>query len=149
MNEMIPASDLPGYRDWFEVVRTYAACERVLTERCAAAGLTLAQHDVLAVLLREGAQRQNRLAERLFVTKSNVTALLSRMERDGLIERTPDPDDARAKRVSPTLEGRVRAEAAMAAQEEVARGMIAQLTEAERTAMGEMMRRVRAFLEGA
>ncbi|MEL6615307.1 MAG: MarR family transcriptional regulator, partial [Bacteroidota bacterium] len=93
MNQNPETLQIPGYRDWFEVIRTYAACERVLTDRCRDVGLTLAQHDVLAALSTDGPLRQNELASRLFVTKSNVTALLARMERDGLVRRAPDPDD--------------------------------------------------------
>ena len=51
--------EVSGYRNWLEVIRTYAACERVLTERCRRAGLTLAQHDILATLVSEGPLRQS------------------------------------------------------------------------------------------
>ena len=146
MTETRAPIEIPGYRNWLEVIRTYAACERVLTERCRHAGLTLAQHDVLATLLSEGPLRQSDLASRLFVVKSNVVAVLNRMERDGLVQRTPDPADGRANRIVPTPEGRRRAEMSMAAQQDVARGMIGQLSPNECDALGEMMRRVRAYL---
>lgn len=147
MNQNPEFDSLPGYRDWFEVVRAHAACVRVLSERCREVGLTLPQHDVLARLLADGSLRQNDLADRLFVTKSNVTALLSRMERDGLVQRSPDPEDGRAKRVSMTPTGEQRVRASLDRQREVAAGMIAQLTPEECAAMGDMMRRVRAYLE--
>ena len=146
MNEKRAPIDVAGYRNWLEVIRTYAACERVLTERCRKAGLTLAQHDVLATLQSEGPLRQSDLASRLFVVKSNVAAVLDRMERDGLVQRTPDPSDGRANRIVPTDEGRRRAEITLAAQQEVARGMIGQLSPEECDALGDMMRRVRAYL---
>ena len=146
MNEKRAPAEVPGYRNWLEVIRTYAACEQVLTERCRRAGLTLAQHDILATLLSEGPLRQNDLANRLFVVKSNVAAVLNRMERDGLVQRTPDPSDGRANRIVPTDKGRRRAEVTMSAQRDVARGMIGQLSPEECDALGEMMRRVRAYL---
>ncbi|HVD00132.1 MAG TPA: MarR family transcriptional regulator [Candidatus Dormibacteraeota bacterium] len=39
------------------------------------------------------------LAEALDVTPRNVTGLVDHLERDGLVERFPDPDDRRATRV--------------------------------------------------
>lgn len=147
MNEIEFPDGIPGYRNWLEVVRTYNVCEQVITERCREEGLTLAQHDVLATLLIEGPLQQNELARHLLVAKSNVTAVLGRMERDGLVERRPDPDDGRAKQVAPTDEGRRRAQATMAAQQEVARGMIGQLSPDECATLGDMMRRVRAYLK--
>jgi DNA-binding MarR family transcriptional regulator len=39
------------------------------------------------------------LAESLNVTPRNVTGLVDHLERDGLVERFPDPDDRRAIRV--------------------------------------------------
>lgn len=146
MNKVTFPPPIAGYSDWFEVIKTYAACERVLAKRCQEVGLTLAQHDILAALLADGPLRQKDLAARLFVAKSNVAAVLSRMERDGLVERIVDPSDGRAKLVSTTAEGQRRAELTLAAQQDVAQGMIAQLSPEECAVLGDMMRRVRAYL---
>ncbi|MEO0556657.1 MAG: MarR family transcriptional regulator [Bacteroidota bacterium] len=148
MNYIQESLQIPGYRDWIEVGRAYAACDLVLTRRFREAGLTLAQHDVLVTLLTsEEPLRAVDLARRLVVTKSNVTALLSRMERDGLVTSTSDPSDGRVKRIAVTTEGRRRAEQTLKSQREVAEGMISQLTPEECTALGDMMRRVRGHLE--
>lgn len=45
------------------------------------------------------------LAEALFCDASNVTSLVDRLEQRGIIERRPDPDDRRVKRIALTQEG--------------------------------------------
>jgi DNA-binding MarR family transcriptional regulator len=50
---------------------------------------------VLQLIPREGA-RQKDLAERALVTKQAIAELVDALEADGLVERTPDPQDGRA-----------------------------------------------------
>ena len=49
--------------------------------------------------------RQTELAERMQITKQALGELVDDMERLGLVERKPDPDDRRAKLVSLTERG--------------------------------------------
>jgi DNA-binding MarR family transcriptional regulator len=50
--------------------------------------------------------RMSDLAERLGVSKQAVTQLVDELEGFGVVEREPDPDDARARRVVFTPRGR-------------------------------------------
>lgn len=50
--------------------------------------------------------RMSDLAERLGVSKQAITQLVDELEGLGVVERTPDPDDARARRVVFTARGR-------------------------------------------
>src|SRR5712691_3396840 len=52
-----------------------------------------------------------RLAGDLESTPRNITGLVDHLERDGLVERVPDPDDRRSVRAKLTEAGRVRIEA--------------------------------------
>ena len=45
------------------------------------------------------------LADRLFCDASNVTGIVDRLEARGLVERQPDPDDRRVRRLVLTAEG--------------------------------------------
>jgi DNA-binding MarR family transcriptional regulator len=50
--------------------------------------------------------RMSELAERLGVSKQAVTQLVDELEGFGVVERVPDPEDARARRVVFTARGR-------------------------------------------
>ena len=80
-------------------------------------GTTLPRFDLLAQL--DGAEREGaagltmtRLSRRLMVTNANVTALVARLEAEGLVRRAASPGDRRSQTVSLTSAGR-RALAAM------------------------------------
>jgi DNA-binding MarR family transcriptional regulator len=68
--------------------------------------LSLTTASTLATLDRIGPLRLSDLAAREGVTQPSMTALVSRLERDGLAERSGDPDDRRAVNVVITERGR-------------------------------------------
>jgi DNA-binding MarR family transcriptional regulator len=51
---------------------------------------------VLLPLFAEDNQRIGTLTRQARVSKQTMTSMLAQMERDGLVERTPDPGDRRA-----------------------------------------------------
>jgi DNA-binding MarR family transcriptional regulator len=72
---------------------------------------------VLGTLRDTGPRRITELAAIEAIAQPSMTTLIGRLERDGLVSRAPDPDDARAVRVAVTAEGierltRLRAERA-------------------------------------
>lgn len=54
------------------------------------------------------------LSERLYCEASYMTDLVDRLERRGLVERRPDPEDRRVKRLATTTAGEELREAALA-----------------------------------
>jgi DNA-binding MarR family transcriptional regulator len=60
---------------------------------------------VLGTLRDTGPRRITELAAIEAVAQPSMTTLVARLERDGLVTRAPDPDDARAVRVAVTAEG--------------------------------------------
>src|SRR5204863_8736078 len=60
-------------------------------------GLTLPQWRALAEIFRNEAIAQVSLAAALDVDQMTVSGIVSRLEKRGLIERYPDPNDSRAK----------------------------------------------------
>ena len=69
-------------------------------------GMTRAKWAVLARLDRFEGLRQAELAEMLDLQPISLTRLLDGLADNGLIERRPDPDDRRAKRLFLTPAGR-------------------------------------------
>lgn len=61
---------------------------------------------VLIPLLEEDGLRMGEIARRARLSKQTMTTMVRLCERDGLIERRPDPDDGRATRVHLTAKAR-------------------------------------------
>lgn len=77
----------------------------------AAAGLSTSQVNALLTLKPGEAVPMRSLAARLDYDASNLSVLVDRLERRGVVERRPDPGDRRVKALVLTPEGeRLRAE---------------------------------------
>jgi DNA-binding MarR family transcriptional regulator len=83
-------------------------------------GLSFADYTVLRVLLLEGEPYElspSRIAEMVVRTTGGMTKMIDRLERAGLVERSPDPNDRRGVLVGLTRRGLVTsAEASRAYQ---------------------------------
>jgi DNA-binding MarR family transcriptional regulator len=90
---------------------------------------------VLKTLLDNGPTRITELAKSEAVTQPSMTTLVTRLERDGLVTRTPDPDDARAVRVEITDEGLQRAARMRAERAALLDAALAELEPTERAAL--------------
>lgn len=81
----------------------------VLAARFAAAGfpdVRPSYGSVLLPLYEDDGLRMGELARRARLSKQTMTTMIRRLERDGLVERRPDPGDARAMRVFLTSRSR-------------------------------------------
>lgn len=92
----------------FALKRAYQAARHVLENELQGTGLTVAQMDVLKVLLAApGADVDQRTVQTdLGVTSATLTRLLASMESKALITRVPLPTDARGKSVRLTAKAR-------------------------------------------
>jgi MarR family transcriptional regulator, transcriptional regulator for hemolysin len=86
--------------DVARLLRTYA------DHKAAQFGMTRAQWAVLVRLDRFEGLNQSELAEMLDLQPITLTRLLDKLCDSGLIERRPDPDDRRAKRLFLTAAAR-------------------------------------------
>lgn len=84
------------------VALTSHALKRALDAELARENITFRQWEVLAWLAHDGDLSQVELADRLGIEAPTLVGILSRMERDGWLERTPCPIDRRRKRLHPT-----------------------------------------------
>jgi MarR family transcriptional regulator for hemolysin len=75
---------------------------RQLERNLAPLGLSPGHMPVLLALEGGNAMTQKALAERAGVEQATMTATLTRMERDGLVDRRPNPDDGRSTLVALT-----------------------------------------------
>ncbi|WP_040834925.1 MarR family winged helix-turn-helix transcriptional regulator [Nocardia brevicatena] len=94
-------------------------------------GLRYAQVPVLA-LLRDGAElTQKELAEATGIEQPSMAQLLTRMHRDRLIHRTPNPRDARSRMITLTDEAAAHSTAARRQLDELNRRAVAGFSAAE------------------
>ncbi len=100
--------DTPERRAVVSVVRGFGAIQRQMSPYYARFGLTPAQFQMLTVInrLRGKGITQRQLGQELYVSFPNVTVMLSRLERDGLIERVVNEADRRERFVRITARGR-------------------------------------------
>ena len=68
-------------------------------------GITFVEYSVLRVLM-DGTMSLSRLAEAAVRTTGGMTKIVDRLERRGLVERTPDPSDRRGVLIGLTEDGR-------------------------------------------
>ncbi len=95
------------------LVRRFSLSERVDVACC---GMTTAQAATIETLAATGPLRLGDLGRRLGIAPSTLTRNLGRLLATRLLEREPDPEDARASRVALTAAGR-RAAARLEEQE--------------------------------
>lgn len=103
-------------RVWFRFMRLHQRMLGQMTARIRELGLSIPQFDLLSTLSEGEGISQSELAERLYVTKGNVSGLVDRLVQAGLVERRAIAGDRRSYAMHLTAEGRRLAEAGMAAQ---------------------------------
>jgi DNA-binding MarR family transcriptional regulator len=74
--------------------------------------VTVAQARLAQRIAEEGT-RLTELADRAGVTKQTASLLVAALEREGLVERVPDPADGRARLIQLSSRGRQAAQRAM------------------------------------
>ena len=139
--------EIPGYPAWLSVARTAQLCHRQLTGALEPLGLEVAHYDVLANVARDEGLSQQVLARRLLVAKSNVSALLTVLERRALIVRAKDPADARLRLISLTPEGARLTQRAMEIHAVIVSAMLGVLSGSEAETIRQAMIRIAAALE--
>jgi DNA-binding MarR family transcriptional regulator len=91
---------------WVRLLKAHGLVLRQVRRRLPAR-VTLPQFDVLAQLHRRSdGMTAGELTRELLVTPGNVTGVVDRLERLGLVLRRPVPEDRRAVRVVLTARGR-------------------------------------------
>jgi DNA-binding MarR family transcriptional regulator len=100
------ASDSHAERVWFRLMRLETRMRVAVAERLRKINLSVPQCDVLTTLSeREGVSQQG-LAERLYVTKGNISGLVDRLVAAGLVERRSAAADKRQHSIFLTPDGR-------------------------------------------
>ena len=103
-------------RVWFRFVRLNRRVTGAMAGVLRGLGLSIPQFDLISTLGEREGLTQQELAQRLYVTKGNVSGLVDRLVEAGLVERRPIPGDRRSHALHLTAEGRRLATAGLDAQ---------------------------------
>jgi len=112
----VPHAATEPDRVWFRFMRLHQRMLMQMTGRIRKLGLSIPQFDLLSTLTEQEGISQSELAERLYVTKGNVSGLVDRLVQAGLVERRAIAGDRRSYAMHLTPEGRRLAEAGIATQ---------------------------------
>ena len=103
-------------RVWLRLIRLMTRARTTMGERLGEIALSVPQLDVLSTLTEAEGVSQQELATRLYVTKGNISGLIDRLARAGLVERRSIPGDKRQHAIYLTQSGRAAADAAIGVQ---------------------------------
>lgn len=99
---------------WLRLARVFQRIDRRTADHLRRWDLSLAQFDVLVQVGVAEGMTQQELANKLLVTKGNISQLIERLERRGLVRRC---QEGRASRLYLTMDGRALRAQVMPAQE--------------------------------
>ena len=133
---------------------TSTLMKKIARQFFARQGSSEAQFNLLAVLRYSdgpesesaGPMTQNELSRKLLVDKSNITSLIDRMERDGLIRRNAVPGDRRSYHISLTDAGHEAIDRIDPLYEEVAAQVMSGFSPVERDELIRLTRKLRLAL---
>jgi DNA-binding MarR family transcriptional regulator len=110
--EELPGSDADAIEVLLALLRSVRVHRTAVSRQLEAleleAGITGARYTLLMTLYfsRENLLAQNEISRELNVSRTNITNLIDGLERDGLVERVPNPSDRRVSYAQLTDRGR-------------------------------------------
>lgn len=145
------SSDVQGDRVavsvWVRLVKSYNLVLREVRRRLRG-NCTLPQFDVLAQLIREEkGMTFVGLSRRLLVTAGNLTGIVDRLERDGLVYREYDKSDRRVIRVRLTDKGKELTQEILPRHASEVEDILAVMTPEEQMELRELLGKLKARLQ--
>lgn len=137
----------PEFSVGFWINHTSRVMMRLHEARLRPLGLSMGQLPVLIALAERGALAQKELAGLARVEQPTMAELLARMERDGLVQREPNPEDKRGSLISLTSTARERLTQAKAALIQNEDKATTDLSPEEKTTLMGLLQRVLTNLE--
>ncbi|MBS4174697.1 MarR family transcriptional regulator [Bacillus sp. FJAT-49736] len=128
-----------GLMIWFRLSRIYNKSIRESNQHLKEWNLSVAQFDVLVQIGSHKRLSQQELADKLLVTKGNITQLLSKLEDLGLIKRE---QEWKTKYLSLTKKGEDLFQEVVPKQEQFQASQFSKLTQDEKKQLLELLRKI-------
>lgn len=138
-----PELDTEAMSIFGRVFRIATAAGEVMEGTYARYGISRGDFDVLATLRRSGAPFQlspGALSGALMLTTGGMTGRLDRLERAGLVSRSPGPGDRRSLLVTLTEPGRQVVDEAVLAGVHAQQRLLASIPVSDRRQLGDLLR---------
>ncbi|WP_421693726.1 MarR family winged helix-turn-helix transcriptional regulator [Aestuariivirga sp.] len=131
-------------KTWIRLLGVTRAAESGLREFLRVKhGTTLPRFDVLAALYRRrDGTTMSELSRLLLVSNGNATAVVDRLERDGLVRRVPSEQDRRTVFVALTPEGLRQFETLATEHEREVNAMFENLSDADLETLAQVLKRL-------
>lgn len=111
-------------------------------------GLTSGEARTLVYVARYGEGRQNVLADRMGLEAMTLSSYLDRLERQGFVQRVPDPSDRRAKLVRLTALARAALKTILRVGQDVRQRARGDMNEEQWHLLQEQLKTMRANFSG-
>ena len=134
----------------YNVVRTFTLLNRLFQRHYAQLDLTPAKLNVLMLVKHVGGEDglpQREIAKRLIISGSDVTGLIDRLERDGLLTRRGASTDRRVKLIKITQKGSVLLDKLWPAHIKQVERVMSPLSKKEQDQLITLLTKVRARLQ--
>ena len=127
---------------WLQMIRTFWTLQSKVEDSLKKHKLSLAQFDLLAMLLGLEDLNQQELAKKLAVTKGNMVGLVNRLSRRGFVKRVPSRKGRRANVIRLTATGRKLVKAALPDHLSLVRTMMSPLASQEQQELRLLLQRL-------
>ena len=140
--------DSSGIHLWLVLMKAHRTLER--HARCSIEPLGLGSSDfaILELLLHRGQQPVNAIGRRVDLTSGAITSAVDRLEAQGLVVRTLDPEDRRTRLVLLTPKGTALIRKVFGVHKRAMEGATSSLTAAERETLIGLVKKLGRAAEG-
>ena len=136
-------TDAPGL--WIVLLRSYLALKHVAERSISATGLGFTEFAALEALLHKGPLTIGEIQSKVPLALGSMTAVVDRLERRGLILRTPSPSDRRARVLKLSPKGRAAVQDAFSRHAADLESSMAVLTNREKRQLRALLKKLGRF----
>jgi MarR family 2-MHQ and catechol resistance regulon transcriptional repressor len=134
---------------WLVMVRCHHALSHIAERSIKDTGLGLTDFAALEALLHKGPLSISEIQSKVPLALGSMTAAVDRLEKKGLILRTPSPEDRRAKILKLSPKGRSLVKAAFTRHAADLETAMAVLDQGEKRQLHDLLKRVGLFAAAA